>query len=108
MTIENTIKDLRSECQCEHIEYCPLYELVRHSSSRLISQHKCVEKLKYLESKKTGYDIGWTQAYIMWVDLGYAKAFAEVYKEGMMHNEIYEKMLEKLNQLILTDKDIIK
>lgn len=91
MTSKNIIKDLRSECQCENIEYCPCAELIR-SSERLILQHKLVEKLKYIESKKAGKDIGWTKSYELWCDEGYAKKFSEIWKEEISYTEILKQI----------------
>jgi hypothetical protein len=87
-----TIVEMRQDCECEHIKYCPLQELVLHfnSSDRLFTQHKCVEKFRVIESEKIKRELSWKDAYIEWVNSGYAQTFAEQYKEGIKLTELYK------------------
>ena len=94
------IQDIRKNCPCENIGYCPLEGIIKNHSSRFLEQYKCIEAFKYNESKKIGRDIGKKEAYMLWVEKGYALAFADVYQEGMKHEEIYQKILEKLGQAV--------
>lgn len=97
MTSEKIIRDVRAECPCADILYCPLEKLVAGMSARLLEQHKCVERMKWLCSQIEGDDIGWECAYKKWVDEGYAALFARVYQEGMLHDEIFVKILCQRN-----------
>ena len=87
------LEDVCSE-YCEPKRYCILKEFLvsSHTSPRLLMQLKCVDKLKFEESKKTGKDIGWTEALKIWVDDGYAKKFAEVYEENIKFSVLYKKI----------------
>lgn len=90
------IQDIRKNCPCENFGYCPLEGIVKSHSARFLEQYKCIEAFKYNESKKLGRDIGKTEACLKWIEEGYALAFADVYKDGMKHEEIYQKILEKV------------
>ena len=95
MTNQQTITELRENCECEKNKYCPLEVIVlNHGSNRLYLQHKIVEIVKYEVSFNEGKDIGWEKAYEMYVKEGYAKIFSDVYKEGMKCQDIYRKMRE--------------
>lgn len=89
-------KDLRSECSCENVEYCPLEVLLESQSERTLEQHKLIEKFKYEKSREKGNDIGWAESYMRWCKEGYAKAFAEVYQDGMKYKELYNKVWGKM------------
>jgi hypothetical protein len=77
--------------------YCSLKELLMHmhKDPRLLIQIKCVEKLKYEESQKQGKDVGWTDAFLLWVKSGMAKKFAAIYDEEKSIDEIYAKLRRK-------------
>ena len=108
MVKKEIFKDIRSHCSCSDIEYCPLQQLLSSMSDRLAEQHKCVEIFKWDESQKRENEISWKESYLLWADKGYAKIFADVYKDGMLSEEIYSEILKRINQFELTDKDIIK
>jgi len=90
------ITEMREDCECANIQYCPLTELLLHmqSSDRLFLQHKLVEKYKMIESKQLKKDIGWKQAYQNWVDGGNAKLFGDIYVEGITLAELYKKLFK--------------
>jgi hypothetical protein len=96
MVSKKVISEMRKECECEKLGYCPAEELLLHlqSSDRLFLQHKAVEKYKMIESKRLKKDIGWKIAYQSWVDSGNAKLFGDIYVEGISLAELY-KMLFK-------------
>jgi hypothetical protein len=87
------LEDICSE-YCEPKRYCILKEFLvsSHPSHRLLAQLKCVDKVKFEESKKIEKDIGWTEALKIWVDDGYAKKFAEVYEENIKFSVLYKKI----------------
>lgn len=88
------MKDMRSDCPCEDIQYCPLEALLRTMPTRTLEQHKLVEKYKYILSEDCGRDVGWDFAYMMWADNGYASRFGQIYKDGMLHDELWQKIYE--------------
>jgi flagellar biosynthesis/type III secretory pathway protein FliH len=96
MPHKEILRDLRSECPCENLDYCPLEAIVEttQGNDRFLEQHKCIEIFKFLESRKDGKDIGWNESYARWCREGYAKAFAEVYQEGMKHKELYQGIIK--------------
>lgn len=94
MPQKEILKDLRSDCSCENFGYCPLEVLLETQSDRTLEQHKCIEMFKFLESRKDEQDIGWHESYTRWCREGYAKAFAEVYNEGMKHKELYQGIIK--------------
>ena len=77
-------------------EYCILKEIIHHDkkySVKLLMQIKCVDKFKFAESAKRGRDIGWSDAWALWVDLGYAKKFTDEYKSGDTINQLYSRII---------------
>ena len=79
-------------------EYCLLKEIILSTglSKRTLLQLKCVEKFKYEQSERQGYDIGWEGAFSHWVDLKYADKFAKIYDEDeeLSFIEIYKKIMK--------------
>jgi len=86
------LQDMREDCECEKCNYCPL-EAIININSRIFEQHKLVEKLKFVRSNVLNREIEWDEAYILWVNEGYARKFAEIYHDGHNHREL-EKMME--------------
>lgn len=82
-------------CKCD---WCLLKEIsvCKYSDPRFFVQLKAIEHFKYEESERQGKDIGWEEAHMKWVDLGYAKAFAEYYDEDLTAEDIYDKILAHL------------
>lgn len=90
MAHQKVIKELREDCHCEGEEFCPLEQLVRSFNDRLLEQHNCVRLYKWNLGKVT-----WNEAYLSWVEKGYATRFAEEYKEELTWKEIYSKVIER-------------
>ena len=90
------IKKMNEACSCHAEKYCLLKEIIvcSHDSPRFLVQLKCVEKFKYEESQRRGKDIGWDEAHLEWVSLGYAKKFADLYDEDLTAVELYKKIKE--------------
>lgn len=56
---------------------------------RALLQTKCVESFKYVESGQERHDIGWRNAWALWVKSPYAERFAELYdKLGIRDPEV--------------------
>ena len=81
------IKDIRGECECENIKYCPL-EAIIHTNQRVFEQHKLVEIIKFKYSTFQHREIGWDEAYNSWVGEGFAEKFANIYDEKLNHKEL--------------------
>jgi hypothetical protein len=81
------IDDIRADCPCSGVAYCPLEEFARHLPARTLVQHKCIEHLKYTRSTQVGRDIGWERAYEEWIRDGYAARFANIWRPDLLHNE---------------------
>jgi hypothetical protein len=79
---------------CPAGTYCILKELlISHPTSRrVLTQLKNLDRMKLLESKSQGKDIGWDKTIEIWIEKGYAKKFADLYsydkKEKDLFNEI--------------------
>lgn len=85
------INDMRDECECQDCKYCPL-EVLIIADDRTLEQHKLVERFKHLKSEKLNRDLGWDEAYLFWVNEGYAKRFADIYENGYTHKQLEERM----------------
>ena len=94
------VEDICSEDCHGKTGYCTLKEIVLHSglSDRALEQIKCVERFKWQESAQAGRDIGWAESHKKWVDLGHASRFAEVYRDGMNHQELFALIMTPANQ----------
>lgn len=89
MAEDDTLKDLRSDCKCSELPYCPYEALFRDKPDRLFRQHKCVEILKWNRQLPDG-DAGWKKAYGIWFNEGYAGAFAQVYDSKLGHRQLFD------------------
>lgn len=80
-------------------EYCFLKVLLEslHIDGRVLIQLKCIEKFKYEESEKEGFDIGWNEAGMRWADLGYAEAFRNNYQEDLSFIKIYNLSTKRVD-----------
>lgn len=69
--------------QCRGDQWCLLKEIIIHSHDdtyvRFLSQLKCIEIFKLVESEKVKHDIGWAKAWSEWVNQGFAEKFGELY-----------------------------
>jgi hypothetical protein len=91
--LSRVVEDIRQDCDCEKSNYCPLEMLLGNNlTKRMLEQHKCVEKFKYILSYKNGSDIGWENAYQSWVDKGYAQRFSEIYSDDKKFRQIWKDM----------------
>jgi hypothetical protein len=90
-------KLLREICDgCDPGRYCTLKEILLHDakySDRLVLQMKAVEKWKYEESVRQRREVDWQEAWELWVTVGLANRFAEVYTEGMTFHDLYDKLI---------------
>lgn len=93
------LEDICSE-YCKPGHYCILKEFLvaSHTSPRLLTQLKCVDKFKFEESDKAKKDVGWAKAMERWVEEGWAKKFADAYEEGVSFSVIYKKVRNDSSQ----------
>jgi len=79
--------------------YCILRELIilNGLDDRTLEQSKCIEKFKF-DNGISGEDGGWEDASKQWIELGYAKKFSEVYRDGMKGDQIYYKIFPELKK----------
>ena len=98
MAKKEIINDIRSDCPCNNIKYCPLESLVKGFSDRLFEQHKCIEMLRWVISEQENREITEKESCVIWVEKGYAKAFSEIYQDGMLHEEIFKQILQILKK----------
>lgn len=68
-----------------------------HLNDRLLVQIGCVNKFKFEESNRQKRDIGWSGAWELWVNRGYAKRFAEVYSDEVPFRTIYSEVMNYTN-----------
>lgn len=94
MATKETMADIRSTCDCAGIKFCPYEKTVEGMSDRLLEQIKVMDCFKKNASTRAGYDIGWNKTSERWVDEGYAKAFATVWRTGMTHKQICKAIRE--------------
>ena len=96
MAAKDIILDIRENCECRKIKYCPLEKFVERMPARLFEQHKCIEILKW-DKQLSDNDEGWRKAYEIWVEEGYAKAFGDVYLDGMKHKELISEVYRRIS-----------
>jgi hypothetical protein len=95
------LNDICEDSSCHYSgEYCIFKEMILSMgiADRTLIQLKCVEKFKYEESERQKKDIGWQSAWLMWVELEYAKKFSIIYDENpeATFKEIFKKVTEKI------------
>lgn len=94
MIHKEILEDLAKDCPCEdRTKWCFLRELVAHTgfSDRNVEQLRLIYDYKFMKSKEEARDIGNERAFKEFIAL-YAVKFAEVYQEGMKHNELFERV----------------
>lgn len=91
--IRKILCDVTKDCHCKNPSdpYCTLIEIYIASGKgiRFLIQAKCVEKYRYEINKDLQKPLTWNEAYLKWIDGGYAQKFADEYKEGISFEEIY-------------------
>jgi len=96
MPTKDIILDMRENCECRNIKYCPLEKFVERMSARFFEQHKCIEVFKW-DKQLPDNDEGWRKAYEIWAEKEYAKAFGEVYQDGMKHKELISEVYKRIS-----------
>ena len=91
------LDDVCSE-NCSEDNDCILKQflLSAHPSPRLLMQMKCVDKYKKKLAKdrnKSPKKIEWGEAMEKWIEEGYAKKFADIYKEDLKYLDVYKKVM---------------
>lgn len=84
-----TIEDLVKDSPCKGKGWCFLREIVKHigMDDRMAEQTRLIYDYKFIESSKEGKDIGIERATTEFISQ-YAVKYAEVWKEGMTHEEL--------------------
>ncbi len=95
MASNKVLHELREDCECEKIKYCPLEAMLCNIQNRVVEQHKLVEFAKYQWGILENKDIGWDEAYMRWMKLGYAKHFAEIYSIKKSYHEMRMEMFRQ-------------
>ena len=87
------LEDLAKDCPCGDANWCFLKELVLSSgfSDRQAEQVRLIYDYKYMQSEEEGKDIGRERALKEFI-AQYSKKFAEVYQDGMKHDELFSKV----------------
>ena len=93
--LESILGELDS-CKCPYCFFKTYFEEVK-PDVRFIIQVKCVEIYKWEIGEKIHKDVGFSDAFMRWVEYGYAKIFAEKYKDyvdspAMTIKELYENI----------------
>ncbi len=89
------LEDLTKDCPCRDAQWCFLKELVLSSgfSDRQAEQIRLVYDYKDMTSKAREYDIGRETAFEEFI-FKYGKRFAEVYRDGMTHEELFKQVFQ--------------
>ena len=93
--MKKAIKDLRSECSCEKEKYCPLEALLDSMNDRILEQHKMVEYYRFRLGEQGEPNLPWNDVYMRWVELGYAKKFADIYSPDKTYRQMRKEMFGK-------------
>lgn len=79
--------------------WCLLKEIIYSSHddhyARFLKQIKCIEILKLVESEKAKQDIGWEETWLIWIEQGFAKKFADLYNENKDAIQLYYEVIKK-------------
>lgn len=107
---EEIREDLMRDSPCTRHGFCNEWCYIRELSlsrvdDRTGEQVRLAYDYKYEQSEKEGRDIGKERALREFFSL-YAQKFDEVYKEKMLHDELYEKIFG--HKRLHTDADILR
>ena len=95
MASKKVLHEVREDCECEKIKYCPLEAMLTSVKDRVVEQHKLVEFAKYEWNKLEKIEMSWDEAYNRWITLGYAKHFAEIYSPEKSYHEMRMEMFRQ-------------
>lgn len=89
------IEDLCSDC-CPPGHYCTLKEITARSpgDARTLLMIKCIEKFKYERSQREGRDLGWNDAFGVWIQEGLADRFSRAYHPGIRFGTLYRAVMD--------------
>ena len=92
-THKEVVEDICDNCHKD----CTLKEIILDVGldDRTLEQIKCIETFGNELSDEVGGYVGMGEASKLWVERGYADRFAEVFKEGMRHFELYHAVVKK-------------
>ena len=94
MIHKEILEDLAKDCPCKDPDaWCFVKEMIPYIKidDRNAEQFRLMYDYKFMQSEKERKDIGRERAFREFVDL-YASKFAEVYQDGMKHDELFEKV----------------
>ncbi len=93
MPSKKIIEDVIQDSPCKNGGWCFLRELIAHTglSDRQIEQIRLVYDYKFIKSEEERKDIGNERAWKEFIEQ-YAGRFAEIYKDGMTHDELFSKV----------------
>ena len=95
MATNKVLKDMRDECECEKIKYCPLEAMLLSQRDYILEQHKLVEYAKYVWSERDKREWTWAETYDAWVVLGYAGKYREVYSDDKTYRQMRKELFGK-------------
>ena len=99
-----TIDDICDGCASSYCEPKGIISAL-HRPIRFLEQVKCIEIFKKVESKnlRRDVDIDWKKAAQLWVSMGYAEAFGDVYIDEMRNGELYSAILAQRRNIFELD-----
>jgi hypothetical protein len=73
-------------------KFCPLRSAILENGTmdRNFVQQECVARIRYLESKTKGYDIGQEESERMWMEEGFYTRFRNAYRPDKSLQEIFD------------------
>ncbi len=93
---KKVIRDLREDCACAKLDYCPMAAWVENEPEKFLEQHKMVEAFKWEESKIEGREVPWKESYRRWMGRGLVARFMSVYSPKKTHEQIKCEFFESL------------
>ena len=93
MPTHKTVEDLCNE-ECKG-RFCMVKFALEHDGGmkdRVLEQMAVMGVFKYKINQEYDYELGWNEVGRRWIEEGYARRFAEAYKDGMKRDEIWAKM----------------
>ena len=94
-TYKKIINQLCDQCvPDENLCVLKLFVEEQHTSLRLLTQMKCVQKYKKLCEKLDKREYTWSEVMELWIKNGRAAKFAKVYSEDKKYLDIYKEVMK--------------
>jgi hypothetical protein len=92
---KKVLEEVRQDCFCEGVKYCPLEALLNSMNGRILEQHKLAEFYRFKLGQKGKPNLTWDETYQLWVSEGLAKKFAKVYSPDKTYKQMRQELFNE-------------